>query len=814
MAKREPTLPVRSFTAAGAPFRVESVRDVSDLARLRQAWWAPAWKYYDEVPPIHYGGQFIANALSKLRLVAARYNPDTPDRPIEITDGPVAEAVRKLQSPKGGQRSILRSLGLNLFIPGECYLIGYDQNGEQVWESVSVEELDVNTSIAGKQLLRRTAPGATPVPLPEDALSIRIWREHPRWSDLSDSPMQSLLEQCETYLMLTRAERSIALSRIAGAGILFVPQELTPPSMQNQLNAPEGERSNPFWDDLVLSMMTPIQDKGDPMNVVPMLITGPAEFGDKIQHIKFDRTLDDKIVALKDDAVKQMAIALDLPADVLLGHSPAGSGDQTGGNNHFQAAMLKQSTFQDHIQPFAELVVDALTTGYLRPAMQRIGYSGDDSDAFIWFDPSALIIEPDLSEIATQARDRLAISDTAYRRYIGLSEQDAPTDEEYSRMVGVKLADPRMAVTGELPPKPPAGPEGMSAETGRPVQSTTPDSGARSAPKGPRSAPEKTASQRRVSTTAKTPGSAVTAAASSGLIVPHDNLGYRLGLIDVSLLDRTRTFSEMAVHRTAEKIGAKLRSRVAGNAVLRASVDAMSNERVAAHLSSMTASLGIDEVELIRQSLADVSDEFTAAVMDAYDSSYDLIQVYLGTRAAREGNPVWRSFAASVEQAIQNATDALPARLEQLVWRYVFGPKLDGEQSLKAVGELDRMYVKPGDVRDIVVQAGGGSPDSLFARNGGIGTGKIIQEYMAAEGIDTSGSRIWLYGQTPRSENFQGHLQLDGMVFDNWDSVELAVWPEDSWIKTPHYHPGDHIGCACVTAPYIPNYGPAYQIEV
>jgi uncharacterized protein with gpF-like domain len=87
-----------------------------------------------------------------------------------------------------------------------------------------------------------------------------------------------------------------------------------------------------------------------------------------------------------------------------------------------------------------------------------------------------------------------------------------------------------------------------------------------------------------------------------------------------------------------------------------------------------------------------------------------------------------------------------------------------------------------------------------------------MREWLRSNGIDTD-LKIWLYGLNEVRRTFNGHLQMDGLVFDKWDDPALRIAPQDAWLRREFYAPGDHFGCACVVAPYIPNYDQPFQLE-
>lgn len=810
-----------SLTAAGSPLRVNSYEEATNLQLSRQPWTDRAWGYYENVGEVRYAANFVANSLSRLKLIAAKTPPPTADgwEPVKLTgdgkaDAAVADAVQKLRDPRGGQRGLLRSLGLNLFVPGEAFLLGGTIDGVQMWECLSSDEMDVRTGYP--QFYRKPLPSVTPQPIPADTLVIRIWKEHPRWSQLADSAMRTVLDQCETLLLLTRMERAAARSRFAGSGILFVPQELLP-------SGSRGEADTEFYANLMESMIAPIKDESHPSSVVPILLTGPADYGKAIQHITMDRVLDgDGLVKLKEDAVKRLAAAFDLPSEVLTGNTDL---------NHWGMAVVREETFAAHIQPFAEMVVDALTAAYLHPALRRAGIE-DWEQYQIWFDKSGLVAKADQFEQAMQAHDRIAISDEALRRAGQFTEDDKPDEEEYKRRVGVKLVDARMAVTGELPPKTPDPMEQMAAQqegalklaekqaelkpapaggeagaggAGRGRRLETVQSG--NAPKGARAKAPTQKSERRVSSTATTPKSkpgdkprSVTAS------LPVTPAGWELSLglakIDTVMLAQLQALVDTAIRRTYEKAGAKVRSRSANNEALQASIDGVHNRDVLATLGeAVVGGLGFDATDLIDTSAADMDDALERIIRDSYEASLSLLGE-LADRAGRERSVLAeQALRELMEDSIVVAKRSAWDTVRELAHRYVFKSNDAGDPVL---GEMSALMVQPGDVRPIMVSAGGGSPTPVSPFGGGVATGRTVIDYARSVGaeVDTD-QMVWTYGSVPR-RGFQSHMQLDGAVFSSDTDPVLEVWPEDQWLRVTHYHPGDHRGCACVVAPYVP----------
>lgn len=159
--------------------------------------------------------------------------------------------------------------------------------------------------------------------------------------------------------------------------------------------------------------------------------------------------------------------------------------------------------------------------------------------------------------------------------------------------------------------------------------------------------------------------------------------------------------------------------------------------------------------------------------------------------------------------AIEDAREAYLSLVKALVDKHAFPLTND-----PVYGEFrSGSAVQFGDVRGLLTKLGGGSADPEVALNyGGVTTGKLMQDYLNEADVNTN-QKIWLYGweEQPR-RTFNGHLQMDGLVFEDWDDNGLIIAPQDRWLRRNYYQPGDHWGCACVVAPYFPNMGEEFEI--
>jgi hypothetical protein len=461
-----PGVPIAGLAGSGSTYRVASYVDAANLGLLRQHWQHKAYDIYDIEGHLFYATNYVGGALSRIKLIAANRpkadgNPSTPEA---ITTGPVHDAVEAIDSAKGGQSGILRNLGKNIFLAGEAWLVAETlPNGEQSWEAVSIDELTVTGDKA--TFHRRKLPGAQPIPLDPGSLTIRIWKEHPRYSEWADAGTRSCMTLLEKIITLNKAETAVARSRLAGSGILALPQELVPPGWQNQMNTDNPMQANPLWEAFAESMIGPIKDEGHPSSVVPFLLIGPGDVIGKMKYEEMARTFDTRAAQLSiQNAITQIANTLELPKEILLG---------TGESNHWTAWAIREDVFQAHIQPLIELICEALTRTYLKQALNRLSpeqldRAGIDPDnVMIWYDASQLVIRPDQSDKILALHDRIVVSDQYARQSVGLGEEAAPSEEEYAKRVGIKVADAGMAISGKpTPPPQPMGPAGAKKPAG------------------------------------------------------------------------------------------------------------------------------------------------------------------------------------------------------------------------------------------------------------------------------------------------------------------------------------------------------------
>lgn len=220
-------------------------------------------------------------------------------------------------------------------------------------------------------------------------------------------------------------------------------------------------------------------------------------------------------------------------------------------------------------------------------------------------------------------------------------------------------------------------------------------------------------------------------------------------------------------------------------------------QRAVTKAATLTAAA--DPTELIDQSMID---EFVDAAIVMWDDARNLIYTVVGDLPT----PL---FEGTVTSGIRDATRAYRDMLSTVLSKNLYGRREP------IFGEFMKgSLVQYGDVRPLLVTLGGGSVDPVVPLMGGVATGETMQQWLSNNGIE-SNQKIWLYGyeDEPR-RTFNGHLQMDGLVFSAWDDDGLRIAPQDAWLRRTHYQPGDHWGCACVVAPYIPNFGEPYELEL
>ena len=463
----------RPLTAAAAQIKIGDKGEAELFKSRRQSasssWQTEAWEYYDSIGEIKYAFNLVASVVSRIRLYAAVVDdpaeaPVSVDKSLAIDPQLAAAAKRalsRLDSAYGGQSGLLKDAALNLQVTGECYLVQVPERiGSglpESWDIRSVDELQVDSK--GNYIIqpRREVGGGVPSPmsagkggimLPKDAFIGRIWRAHPRYSQESDSSLRGLLDLCAELLLLNRTFRATARSRL-NAGALYLPDGLSvaaapDPDYPYDEDGNYNEQYNPeesaddFEDQLIDAMTTPIKDEDSASAVVPLIIRGPAELGDKIKQFKFERSFDASLVARADRVLERIMQGLDVPKDVVTGLANV---------KYSNALQIDEALYKAHIEPMMLLIADALTVVYLRPYLIANGYSeADVKRLHVWYDPSLIATRNDRAADADSGFEKMAVSYDAWRRAHGFSDQDAPTPQE----LGLRLVISKGMITPEF----------------------------------------------------------------------------------------------------------------------------------------------------------------------------------------------------------------------------------------------------------------------------------------------------------------------------------------------------------------------------
>jgi len=380
-------------------------------------WQEEAWSLYDEIGEMWFGVNWVANSMSQVRLIAAVPSPSGPET---VEDGLVAELVAGFAGGVTQQMQVLQRAGLHLATVGETWIIGRETDpstaGQDEVRPYSSEEVTYQT---GRWAVD---DGSGKIELGEDDLIIRSWRPHPRRWQWPDTSVRPTLPVARELRALTQYVSAQCDSRLAGAGLLLIPDSIEFPSSATA-DAADGE--DPFTLALIDVVSTAIRDRSSAASLVPAVVRGPAEAISQVKHLRLDTPLDGQAKELRDEAIRRIALSLDIPPEVLKGLADA---------NHWGAWAISEEAIKHTIAPLAAMICHSLTVGWLRPALEEAGVT-NPGDYMVWFDTSPLELRPDRSRPAVELYDRAELSAEALRRENGFTQADAPSDEERLRIL-------------------------------------------------------------------------------------------------------------------------------------------------------------------------------------------------------------------------------------------------------------------------------------------------------------------------------------------------------------------------------------------
>lgn len=429
---------VLTASAARVPLNDRSqVRALLDRTISRE-WQAEAWDYYDTIGEIKYAFGQVGAIESRVRIYAGYIdNPNAAPVPIAQMEDVDEKLVEKAEQyvaalmRGSGASNLMASAALNLQVVGECYLANLGTG--QGWRVYSTSELTVGAD--GSMRLHTGRDGTSlqnDYVDPTKASVGRVWRPHPRYGMEADSSMRALISDCEELLLLKRMVRSSVRSRM-NAGILFVPDALsvaariTEPDMDN---IPTNEDT--FESELSLAMSEPVSDESSASAVVPLLIRGPSDLGDKVRHIAVSRDVSAQLQTESRDALDRILTGLDVPKEIISG---------LAGVKYANALVISDSMYKATIEPMAVLICDAITEIYLLPMLRAAGFDPETLEKVVtWYDPSEVVTRPDPSASANEGYDRKLLSADAWRAAHGFGESDAPDADEITMRLALDKA--------------------------------------------------------------------------------------------------------------------------------------------------------------------------------------------------------------------------------------------------------------------------------------------------------------------------------------------------------------------------------------
>ncbi|QOP66774.1 portal protein [Arthrobacter phage Pureglobe5] len=425
MPKKSASPTANALVASAASFRGTKLGTITRKS-TSDSWQTEAYGFYHSCGEFRFGVDWVGSMLSKALLYGTKENPDGTVETVKETT--VQEIISALFGNADGRTELLRLAGIHMTIAGEFYIATYPDpdkfgDGGDVWEIAPATK--AKRSNEGVWTINDRALDRTNGINPEEVFVIRIWKPDPVEPQQATSPARAVLRTLRELAGLSDHVSAQIDSRLAGAGIFLLPDSLNfeaPPGAEGA-EVTKANDAEQLTKKIAYAMQQSLLNRATAEAIVPIIITAPAEAISAAQHITFWSELDAHAIELRNEAIRRLALGLDMPPEVLTGSSDS---------NHWSAWQADESAIKSHTEPLLKIITTALARGYLRPLLSDEGGVADEDLRLysIAADTSEMRLRPNRSKEAVEMYDRGELSGKAMLREVGFEESDAMDDEE------------------------------------------------------------------------------------------------------------------------------------------------------------------------------------------------------------------------------------------------------------------------------------------------------------------------------------------------------------------------------------------------
>ena len=402
------------------------------------------WDWYAKIGEVHYALSRAGRIAGYARLHAETLTSTGWER---LDDGsPADDIVQQIYSPFGGLRGLLATYFVLMKVTGDSLLVRVrDEEGEDGYHFIAPDAIDTNSleRLATSDPARMDVLKWVTSPFGandnntmvrevarNDVLG-RVWVPGIRFVDLPDSAIAALDTECEVLWATTQNMKAKLVSRFAAAGILFVPDTMMNIQVQGKDTMKMGVNGLQY---LVEAMTENMDNWTDAEALFPILMSGPADVGEKIRHIILDREVFATDIEIRRELIDRIYAGLDIQSQATKG---------VGQATHWSAWAVSDEELRLVAKPDLENCCWAMTRLILQDSLMRPESQGGHGMAAaeaalyrIGFDMDDAASKTNMQEDGRQLNDRGYLKGDRLLEVSGFSSTDRMEEEELVRHAG------------------------------------------------------------------------------------------------------------------------------------------------------------------------------------------------------------------------------------------------------------------------------------------------------------------------------------------------------------------------------------------